>query len=314
MAGRPGGPWKTPVRFRFRDALSELDPLEFERLLGDYYRAQGFQVDQCGTGGRASRFDGGVDLRLRKDGRLTLVQCKRDTVFQTTHNVVHELLGVMTTEGADAAIVVTSGEFTDAAKQAGSRGNVQLIDGMEVRRLLGDRLARLPSPRTQVEPATHAWQPLQIAEERPWREKRRQAKPVGDEMLFRVVAWVVLMLFLIFVAPRLISGIFVSMAQGQPGRPASTARQPTPALPQPEWATAREQAVARELASSASVVAKQWTPPPPATSERPLTPAEQAQRDEATRRYLERVPEVTHYRYSPLEQNRDPAPAREASR
>lgn len=41
-----------------------------------------------------------------------MVQCKRDNASQVIHNVGHELIGVMCTEGATGAIVVNSGEYT----------------------------------------------------------------------------------------------------------------------------------------------------------------------------------------------------------
>ena len=44
---------------------------EFERRVADVYRHQGFDVEETGGGGA----DGGVDLRLRRDGLTTLVQC-----------------------------------------------------------------------------------------------------------------------------------------------------------------------------------------------------------------------------------------------
>lgn len=135
---------KKPVRHRRDDALARIDPLEFERLLADYYQQQGYQVDHSGTGGRAYKYDGGIDLKLHRDGEYTVVQCKRENAFQITHNPVHELLGVMLTEGASRAIVITTGEFTDAATKAASREErILLIDGDRLRTMLGPLLEKL---------------------------------------------------------------------------------------------------------------------------------------------------------------------------
>src|SRR5690606_15256432 len=60
------------VRERRNDALAGEDWARVERLLADYYRGQSYAVEHCGTGGRAARFDGGVDLRLRRDGKTIL--------------------------------------------------------------------------------------------------------------------------------------------------------------------------------------------------------------------------------------------------
>ena len=50
---------------------------DFEFLVGEAYRRQGYAVDfSLGKGA-----DGGVDLVLRKSGRTSLVQCKQWKVF-----------------------------------------------------------------------------------------------------------------------------------------------------------------------------------------------------------------------------------------
>lgn len=136
------------VRERRSDALAGEDWARVEQLLADYYRGQGYVVEHCGTGGRAARFDGGVDLRLRRDGETTLVQCKHWNAYQVPHNDVHQLLGIMVNERASGAILVTSGEFTRAAIEAATRhGHVQLVDGDDLRRMLGPRFDLLGAGR-----------------------------------------------------------------------------------------------------------------------------------------------------------------------
>ena len=126
------------VRRRRDDALSRIDWQALERLLAAYYRDLGWWVEHSGTGAGASRFDGGVDLRLRRDAEVVLVQCKHWNAKQVTHNAVHELLGVMVNERATGAILISSGEFTNAAIAAAQRnGLVKLIDGDALRGMLG---------------------------------------------------------------------------------------------------------------------------------------------------------------------------------
>lgn len=138
MAGRHG---LKPVRNRQNDALANVDPLEFERLIAAWYERQGYRVEHTGTGGRAHWFDGGIDLKLHRDGRCTLVQCKRANAYQVTHNVVHELLGILETEGADRGIVITTGEFTAYARESAAKTpRMELIDGDQLRVLLGPML------------------------------------------------------------------------------------------------------------------------------------------------------------------------------
>src|SRR5690606_22588820 len=128
------------VRNRRDDALSRIGWDRLESLLAEHYRQEGYQVEHVGTGGsgRRRRFDGGIDLKLRKDDAYVLVQSKHWNVYQVTHNAVHELLGLMVNEGATGAILVTSGEFTRAAIEAATRhGHVQLVDGDGLRAMLG---------------------------------------------------------------------------------------------------------------------------------------------------------------------------------
>lgn len=129
------------VSRRRTDALTRVSWDRLEVMLADYYRGQGWQVEHVGTGAGHGKFDGGIDLKLRKDGEYVLVQSKHWIAKQVTHNAVHELLGIKVNENATGAIVVTSGEFTQAAQQAATRQNhVELIDGDALRLMLGPQL------------------------------------------------------------------------------------------------------------------------------------------------------------------------------
>jgi restriction system protein len=131
------------VSHRHDDALSRIGWAELERLLATYYREVGWWVEHSDTGGTGAKFDGGVDLRIRRDAQVVLVQCKHWNAKQVPHDAVHELLGVMINEGATGAILVSSGEFTRAAIDAAQRhGHVKLIDGETLRGMLGP----LPEP------------------------------------------------------------------------------------------------------------------------------------------------------------------------
>lgn len=129
-----------------------MDPLEFERLMARYFEGEGYRVEHSGTGGRATRYDGGIDLKLYRPGEYVVVQCKRSTVLQVTHNPVHELLGVMHTEGATGAIFITSGEFTDAALNK-MRGipRFRMVDGHELRKMLGALLETIRPDTAEVD-------------------------------------------------------------------------------------------------------------------------------------------------------------------
>lgn len=126
------------VAARRGDALAAESWDRIEHLLAEYYRSEGYDVEHCGTGGRSARFDGGVDLRLRRGAESIVVQCKHWNAYKVPHNEVHQLLGIMVNEQATGAILVTSGEFTKAAiEAAGRHGHVQLVDGDDLRQMLG---------------------------------------------------------------------------------------------------------------------------------------------------------------------------------
>ncbi|HUD41041.1 MAG TPA: restriction endonuclease [Dokdonella sp.] len=138
-------------RRHWDDALAQVDPTRFEALLAAYYRGAGYRVEHVGADATGRRYDGGIDLRLYRDATCRLVQCKRWNAFQVPHNAVHELLGLVLTEGADDAILVTSGEFTAAAIEAARKsGRIELVDGVAVRAMLG--LPEAPAERAAAVP------------------------------------------------------------------------------------------------------------------------------------------------------------------
>lgn len=120
------------------DALNGMSWQEFEMLVGEAFRRRGFAVAETGGGGA----DGGVDLLLTKDGEKFLVQCKQWRAFKVGVNVVRELYGVMAAKGAAGGYVVTSGQFTQEAKDFASGRNITLMDGAALKSLLGSVQAK----------------------------------------------------------------------------------------------------------------------------------------------------------------------------
>lgn len=141
------------VRNRRHDALAQVQWQRFETILAEHYAGQGWAVEHAGTGAGGRGFDGGVDLKLRRQGQYVLVQCKHWNAKQVTHNAVHELLGIKVNENATGAIVITSGEFTQAAQRAATRQNhVELIDGDALRLMLGPQLDALAATKPPALP------------------------------------------------------------------------------------------------------------------------------------------------------------------
>jgi len=113
-------------------AISGMTWREFELLIAEGFRSRGFVVKDKGGQGP----DGGVDLVLLKGNERFLVQCKQWRALKVGVTVVRELYGVMSAEGATGGIVVTSGAFTDDAKEFANGRNIKLVDGPLLREIL----------------------------------------------------------------------------------------------------------------------------------------------------------------------------------
>lgn len=114
---------------------------EFEELVGEAYRRQGYQVAETGGAGA----DGGVDLVLKKDGETVLAQCKQWKTSKVGVKVVRELYGIVTAEGATRGILIASGTYTPEA-QAFARGKpLELISGPGLAKLIG-QVKKQPLP------------------------------------------------------------------------------------------------------------------------------------------------------------------------
>ena len=110
---------------RNADVLDGLSWREFELLVGEAYRLQGYRVTEIGGGGA----DGGVDLVLAKGSEKFFVQCKQWKAYKVGVTTVRELYGVMAAKGATGGFVVTSGRYTTDAKDFAQGRNIELVDG-----------------------------------------------------------------------------------------------------------------------------------------------------------------------------------------
>jgi restriction system protein len=129
-------------------SASSLDGMswkEFELLVGESFRQKGYKVVELGGNGP----DGGIDLVLLKGTEKFLVQCKQWKALKVGVDVVRELFGVMAAKGADGGYVVTSGKFTQDAKDFAKGRNVFLIDGDSLFQLLQKTRSAMQKPSSQ---------------------------------------------------------------------------------------------------------------------------------------------------------------------
>lgn len=144
-------------RRRLLDTRTTLESLaaggwrQFELLVGEAFRRQGYSVEETGLGGA----DGGIDLILRKDGRRTLVQCKQWKRQQVGVNVVREMYGLLAHHQAHAVKIACIGSYTKDAARFAQGKPMELIDGERLLEMIQAAkrygVAR-PSPELGIEP------------------------------------------------------------------------------------------------------------------------------------------------------------------
>jgi hypothetical protein len=206
------------------------------------------------------------------------------------HNDVHQLLGLLETTGADRAILITSGEFTTAARDAGSRSSrIELVDGVRLRTLVDTRL--IPDP-AQVAGSAHDgrgsdWLPVAqkeidavMAVQDGRRRRRARQTPeaaIKEQLLTLVVAGVLVLLGFLFIRSQ-INNLGASFA-----RPSAETRTTV----QPVRAPAGQSAL-RPVAQTAHQN--------PSTGTAPMTPEQLAEWErknaEAMKIIEQRVPSV----------------------
>lgn len=113
--------------------IRAMDWREFEKLVGEAYRRQGFTVRETPDGP-----DGGYDLILSRGGEKTLVQCKRWRTWKVDVKAVREFYGVMASEGAARGIFVSTGRYTADAHAFVKDKQLELIDGEALVRMIDE--------------------------------------------------------------------------------------------------------------------------------------------------------------------------------
>jgi hypothetical protein len=115
--------WTTDLRL--------LDSAEFEWLVGEVFRRDGWKVEETG---RRDGPDGNIDLRLSKGNRHTLVQCKRWVSWVVGVDEVRAFAGTLMREGlpGTSGIFVTLSDFSEQAREEAKRVGLTLIDNRDL--------------------------------------------------------------------------------------------------------------------------------------------------------------------------------------
>lgn len=127
------------------DDLYELSPTEFERVVGDLFKALGYEVSITRQVG-----DEGVDLNLIRGDERSLAQCKRyrGTVGQP---LIRDFYGAVVHERAARGYLVTTGLYSVAAQTWAAGKNLVLVDGVDLAAALNNAGLSIGA-RPQIEP------------------------------------------------------------------------------------------------------------------------------------------------------------------
>jgi restriction system protein len=115
-------------RFDRTEDVGRLDPYQYERYVGEYYRRKGYSVTQRGGAGA----DGGIDLVIAQQGERLLVQCKHWKASRVGPQPLRELWGLVDHEKATGALFVTSQDFTVEARAFAKGKRLELVDGKQL--------------------------------------------------------------------------------------------------------------------------------------------------------------------------------------
>ncbi len=135
------------------DSLRAMSWQQFEMLVGEAFRRQGYRIEETGLGGA----DGGIDLRLTKDGKTTLVQCKQWRSQRVDVKIVREMYGLLAHHHASAVKIVAVGTFTPDAQRFAQGKPIELIHGSALLALIRDVQTLAPAAvRSTPKPSTPA--------------------------------------------------------------------------------------------------------------------------------------------------------------
>jgi restriction system protein len=107
-------------------------PAEFEMFVADVFTALGYKTELVG-----GKSDGGIDIDMTKDGRRSVVQCKKFITQKVNPHDVRDFYGAMGGQHIDGkGFFVTTNIFTIEAEQFAEGKPLELIDGTRLIELI----------------------------------------------------------------------------------------------------------------------------------------------------------------------------------
>jgi len=124
--------WRSGSPSDVGERLEALRAMPWESFSGAVTRAyekQGYTISP--SEGR------GYDFKLAKNGRVTLLQCRRWKVNQVGEGPVRELASAVERHDASRGICLAAGEFSQPARRVAAGEPVTLISGSDLVQLIG---------------------------------------------------------------------------------------------------------------------------------------------------------------------------------
>lgn len=124
---------RAPSAANAADMLAKLGTMSWEGfsvVIGAAFRYDGYSVTKIA--------DSAADFELRKNGRLSIVSCKRWKVAQTGIGPLRDLHAAKKTHDAQECIYVTAGDVTANASAFATEKAIRLLNGAA----LGELVAR----------------------------------------------------------------------------------------------------------------------------------------------------------------------------
>jgi restriction system protein len=109
---------------RTLETLRTMPWQDFSRTVEDALRTQGYAVERIDSPG--------AEFEAARQGRRTLVHCKRWKVARTGVNPVRELSAAVRARDASDGIYVAAGEVTDQARAFAAQNGIRVIDGLSL--------------------------------------------------------------------------------------------------------------------------------------------------------------------------------------
>jgi restriction system protein len=127
--------WKAPSRKQIAEVLSQAAAMswrDFSREIEQGYTRHGHAVTRLNQPA--------ADFRLIKDGRITLVSCKRWKAASQGMDALHALKAAKDAQGVDQITFISLAKLTDQASRFAQEQGIHIMTENELVRLLNSKI------------------------------------------------------------------------------------------------------------------------------------------------------------------------------